>query len=64
MFEVITEKEFKGSGGTLPVSVSQTAGVTVGTEVPPDDTSKIYCDFCKGWYYEEYHYGDQDESSR
>ena len=21
----------------------------------------IYCEFCKGWYFPEYHYGDQDD---
>lgn len=27
---------------------------------PRDTTDMIYCDFCKGWYYEEYHYGDRE----
>lgn len=36
------------------------------TEVEPDEDTyetvgregMIYCDFCKGWYFPEYHYGD------
>lgn len=62
MFEVITESEFKGSGvPTLEVAeVVRDGDLATGT---PD---KTYCEFCKEWYYDEYHYGREvdDESGR
>jgi hypothetical protein len=44
-FEVLTDEE-------LEEETSEPEYEKVSRE------DMIYCDFCKGWYFPEYHYGD------
>lgn len=61
MFEVVTEKEFKEASSIAhPLDVALGAtGEDVTVTADTSSPGKIYCEFCKGWYYEEYHYGDR-----
>lgn len=63
MFEVITKEAspFESLGGTPLESVSVSVEGK-DTAVPPENLSRagmIWCEFCKGHYYEEYHYGEK-----
>ncbi len=62
LFEVISEDEFVAETSVTPVlTAAPTAAESAFAEVA--GVTKVYCDFCKG-YYNEYHFGDIDEPSR
>lgn len=29
--------------------------------MPVETDGKVWCEFCKGYYFPEYHFGDQDD---
>jgi len=62
LFEVITKEEFDEASASIPL-LAEDAGVgdTVATVQAYPRTDMIYCEFCKGWYYAEYHYGEIEE---
>jgi len=47
-FEVLTEEELE----------EETKDFTSIYDTPVGREGMIYCEFCKGWYFPEYHYGD------
>ena len=55
LFEVITQEEFEESGGReseLPFD-----GHWQGL---PPDVELTWCEFCKGYYIMEFHFGDKE----
>jgi hypothetical protein len=47
-FEVLTEEELE----------EETKDPFTTTYESVDRAGMVYCDFCKGYYFPEYHYGD------
>lgn len=54
-FEIITKEEFEDSGvghiGSTAISVP-----------PTPEYPLTWCDFCKGYYIEEFHFGRRDDT--
>lgn len=49
-FEVLTDEELEEETRDVEPTYEKV-----------DQTGMIYCEFCKGYYFPEYHYGDQDD---
>jgi hypothetical protein len=60
LFEVISKEEFESS-----VAVAPDVGVgkpnASGVKIHPHELELTWCEFCKGYYIEEYHYGDREQ---
>ena len=59
LFEVITKEEFEESGGGTFDNVATTGRLAE----PPSDLDLTWCEFCKGYYIAEYHYGRSEDES-
>ena len=63
LFEVISEDEFIAEQG-VPSDDSHTSPFTDGSggtsPLEASEGTKVYCKFCKGYYYAEYHHGRQE----
>jgi hypothetical protein len=59
LFEVISEEEFQAETNSEGACDSNRK-----LSLPPEPgvpSEMIYCEFCKGYYYAEYHFGDREE---
>lgn len=57
-FEIISKEEYENS-----VAVSD-PGLNHGEPPDGEGTATEYCEFCKGYYIMEYHFGRRDDTGR
>jgi hypothetical protein len=58
--EVISADENPFEQKTAGVGFSSTEANDGTTPVVPFAKPDYWCEFCKGWYHEEYHFGDRE----
>ncbi len=62
LFEVISKEEYESENVTPVRDMPRPRNVASGVgNDPGTGVTKVWCEFCKGWYIEEYHFGEEDE---